>query len=136
MPSTLFLDPVAWDLVLDNNGNIAVAPEPYALAQDAASAIKTFLGEVYWNTLLGVPWLQQILGPPPGVPSPPPLALVKQQLVAAAISGNPDIASAQVFISSLNPSTRACSGQVQVVSVTGQVSVANFAVGNPQGGPG
>jgi hypothetical protein len=30
---TLLLDTVAWDLVLDVNGNIAVADEPYALAQ-------------------------------------------------------------------------------------------------------
>jgi hypothetical protein len=36
--------------VLDAEGNIAVASEPYSLAQDAASAIKTFAGEVFWDT--------------------------------------------------------------------------------------
>lgn len=134
MPSTLFLNPATWDLTLDVNNNIAVAPEPYALAQDAASGIKTFLGEVYFDKTIGVPWLQQILGPPPGAPSPPPLALIKQQLVNAAVAANPDIASAQVFISSLNPATRKCQGQVQIVSVTGQTAAASFSVGSPQGG--
>lgn len=134
MPSTLLLSVSGWDLTLDNNLNIAIAPEPYALAQDAASAIQTYLNEVYWDTTIGVPWLQQILGPPPGMRSPPPLALIKQVLVAAAISANVDISSAQVFISSLNPVNRVCSGQVQVVSVSGSVAAASFAVGSPQGG--
>ena len=40
--STLLLDPDTWDLTVDNNGNIAVAAPPYAVAQDVASAIRTF----------------------------------------------------------------------------------------------
>ena len=39
---TLLLRPDTWDLTLDSAGNIAVAENPYALAQDAASAIKLF----------------------------------------------------------------------------------------------
>jgi hypothetical protein len=128
MSSTLFLDPAVWDLTLDANNNIAVAPEPYALAQDAASAIKTFLGEVYWNTSIGVPYLQQIFG------FNPPLALLKQYLVQAALSASPNIASAQVFLSSLDPATRILSGQVQLVSVKGQTSAATFTTGNLTGG--
>ena len=131
MSSTLFLDPAVWDLTLDASNNIAVAPEPYALAQDAASAIKTFLGEVYWNTTIGVPYLQQIFG------FNPPLALLKQYLVQAALSASADIASAQVFLSSLDPTTRILSGQIQIVSTTfGQptASAASFTVGVLTGG--
>ena len=51
---TLLLDVAAWDLVQDALGNIAVATEPYSLAQDAASAIKTFLGECYLDTTYGI----------------------------------------------------------------------------------
>ena len=41
--STLLLDQTEWDLVLDASGNIALASPPYALAQDVASAVRTFL---------------------------------------------------------------------------------------------
>ena len=125
MASTVLLDRSTWDLVLDANGNIAVASEPYSVAQDAASASMTFLGECYWDTQIGVPWLQQILG------QRPTLALLKAQLAAAAMAV-PDVAAAQVFISSFV--SRVVSGQVQVTSQsTGQVSVAPFNVINPQG---
>jgi hypothetical protein len=123
--NTLLLDGTAWDLVLDSNGNIAVAAEPYALAQDAASAIKTFLGECYFDTTVGVPWLQQIFG------KSPPLALIKAALTDAAETV-PDVAQAQVYFTSLT--NRALSGQVQVVSASsGQPSAAAFSVVNPQG---
>ena len=124
MASTLMLDPATWDLTLDANGNIAVASEPYSLAQDAASAIRLFLGEYYWDTTVGVPWLQQILG------QAPTLALLKQLLVDAALTVS-DVAAAQVFISSF--SNRGVSGQVQVVSMSGQIAASNFTVINPQG---
>ena len=125
MAGTLLLDTENLDLVVDANGNIALATEPYSLAQDAASAIKTFLGECYWDTTVGVPWKQQILG------QTPTLALLKAQLEAAAETV-PDVVQAQVFISSLT--ARAVSGQVQVTSATtGQTSAANFTVINPQG---
>lgn len=125
MSSTLLLDTLAWDLVLDANGNIAVAAEPYALAQDAASAIKTFLGEVYWDTTIGVPYLEQILGKNPS------LALLKALFVQAARTV-PGVADARCFLSAMN--ARGVSGQVQVTSsTTGQVSAANFTTFNPQG---
>jgi hypothetical protein len=125
MASTLLLDQTTWDLVLDTDGNIAVASEPYSLAQDAASAIKTFLGECYWDTTIGVPYLTQILG------QNTPLSSIKALLVAAALTV-PGVAAAQCFISSVTD--RGLAGQVQVTSATtGETSVANFSVINPQG---
>jgi len=125
MAATLLLDNAAWDLVLDSAGNIALATEPYSLSQDAASAIKTFLGEVYFDVTIGVPWLTQILGHTPS------LELLKAQLAAAALTV-PDVGSAQVFISSFND--RVITGQVQTTQAsTGQTSAANFTVVNPQG---
>ena len=122
---TLLLDQGSWDLLVNAQGNIALADAPYATAQDAASAIKTFLGEAYFDTTIGVPWLQQILG------QTPTLALLKAQLAAAAETV-PDVATAQVFISSF--SNRAVTGQVQVISTTtGQTSASTFTVINPQG---
>lgn len=123
--STILLDTVQWDLVLDANGNIAVASEPYSLAQDAASAIRTFFGECFWDTLVGVPYMTQVLA------QTPPLELMKSLFVAAAktVVG---VGSAQCFISEV--SGRRISGQIQVTSAaTGQVSAAIFSTTNPQG---
>lgn len=125
MDATLLLDEASWDLVLDAFGNIAVATEPYSLAQDAASAVRTYLGECYWDTTVGVPWLQRIFG------RNVTLNYIKAQIVAAARTV-PDVASAQFFVTAFN--SRALTGQLQVVSLTtGQTSVATFTVINPQG---
>ena len=82
---TLLLDQTTWDLVVDASGDIAVASDPYSIAQDAASAIRTFQGECYYDTTLGVPYWSQILG------RSPPLSLLKAKLVAAALTV-PDVA--------------------------------------------
>lgn len=126
--STLLLDQSTWDLVIGSDGNIAVASEPYSLAQDAASAIKTFRGEVYWDTTIGVPYMTDILGRNPSI------ARLKSLFVAAALTV-PGVASAQCFISAITG--RELTGQIQVTSrETGEVSAVTFTVINPQGGPG
>ena len=129
--ATIALDPEAWDLTLDASGNIALLAAPDSLAQDAASAIKTFAGECYWDTTVGVPYLTQILAPPPPQP-PPSLALLKQQFTEAALTV-PGVAAAQVFITSFT--NREISGQVQVLPTTGgPVQASNFSVSPPTGG--
>lgn len=125
MPSTILLDREAWDLVLDADGNIAAAAEPYSLAQDAASAIRTFLGEVYFDTAIGVPYLSKIFG------KKPQLSLLKAEFERAArtVEG---VAAAQCFLFELGE--RRVGGQIQVTSAqTGQTTAANFSVVNPQG---
>ena len=132
MASTLLLNS-NWDLCLDANNNIAVSAEPYALAQDAASAIETYLGECQWNTTLGIPYLTQVFSPP-GQP-PIPMTLLKQILINAALSVSSDIASAEVFFSSFN--NRQLSGQVQITSIYGGSTVAaSFSISIPPGGTG
>ncbi len=116
--NTLYLNPSTWDLVLDANGNIALATDPYSLAQDAASAIKTFLGEVWYNTLLGIPYWSNILG------HSPPAEYMKAQFIAAALTV-PEIESAAVFISGITL-TRQITGQVQISTKSGAFSVATF----------
>ena len=128
MASTLLLDRSTWDLVLDAAGNIAVASEPYALAQDAASAIKTQKGECIWDTTVGIPLFGVILGARPSVP------LMKSIFVDAALTV-PGVTAAKAFITGITH--REVSGQVQVTSATvataGQTSAASFTVINPQG---
>jgi len=117
MPNTLYLDPQAWDLVLDSSGNIAMASPPYALAQDAASAIRTFIGECWYDVTVGIPYWQQILG------KFPPIALMKAQFVAAALTV-PGVTAAQAFITGIVD--RKVTGQVQVTDASGVVSFASF----------
>lgn len=114
---TLLLDRTAWDLVLDAAGNIALADEPYAIAQDVASAVRTFIGECWYDTELGLPYWQQILG------QWPPIALVKAKLVEAALTV-PGVVSAECVI--VNFSQRKLTGQIQVVDENGITSLATF----------
>jgi hypothetical protein len=89
--NTLLLDQSAWDLVLDVNGNIALAGTPYSYAQDVASAVRTFLGECWYNTNLGLPYWQKILG------ELPPLGYIQQQIGVEALT-IPNIISAEATI--------------------------------------
>jgi hypothetical protein len=115
--NTIYLDPTTWDLTLDASRNIALAGKPYALAQDAASAIRTFLGECWYDTALGVPYWTDILG------QFPPLELAKAELVAAAMAV-PGVVEAKCFISSA--ANRRLTGQVQITDVAGNLSSAGF----------
>jgi hypothetical protein len=119
--STLLLDTIAWDLVLDVDNNIAVASAPYALAQDAASAIKLFSGELWYDTTQGIPYFQTTLGKFPS------LALLKQQMIAAALSV-PAVTAAQCFITGVTQD-RVVTGQVQITSVSGTPLAQPIAVG-------
>lgn len=115
--NTLLLDISTWDLCLDASGNIAMASLPYSAAQSAANAIKLFQGEYYYDTSLGVPYLERILG------KRPPLGLVRAQFIQAALT-IPDVKSARCFFSSFTDRTLA--GQVQVTDVNRQTSAAGF----------
>lgn len=114
---TLLLDTVQWDLVLDLFGNIAVASDPYSQAQDAASAIRLFQGELWYDTTQGVPYWASILG------KAPPLSLMKAKFVAAALTV-PGIVSAQCFISGVK--NRQITGQVQLSNTNKQRAIAAF----------
>lgn len=115
--TSLLLDLTDWDLVVDAARNIAVCTEPYRLGQDAATAIKLFEGELWYDTAKGVPYWAQILGHS----SPMPLAKAKFQDAALTAKG---VASAQVFINSVKD--RILTGQVQVSDGAGLTAVAGF----------
>ena len=61
---TIYLDQTTNDLTTDAYGNIALCSQPYAIAQDVASAIKLCLGELWYNTQKGVPFFQKIAAKP------------------------------------------------------------------------
>lgn len=108
--TTLLLDADSWDLVLDINGNIAVAADPYATVQDCASAMRLMQGELWYNTTAGVPYAE-ILGV-----YPPNIALIKTLLAQACLSV-PNVASATIVITSIID--RIVFGQAQIVTKSG-----------------
>lgn len=103
--------------MVDANSNIAVASDPYSLAQDAASAIKLFLGELWYDTTQGVPYFSQILAQNPAP------TLIKSKFVAAALTV-PEVESAVVFLTEISP--RKIGGQVQISTVGGESQAVNF----------
>lgn len=115
--NTLLLDQTAWDLIIDSAGNIAMASPPYALAQDVASAIRLFLGELWYNGTAGIPYFENVLG------HLPPAALLIGYIEKAAL-GVPGVVSAQCTISSF--SGRQLTGQILFIDETGAANAVNF----------
>jgi hypothetical protein len=103
---------------LDARKNIAVASDPYSQAQDAGSAIKTFLGECYYDTTRGVPYWNranpaaqgQVLG------KSPPISYVEQLFKQAAL-GVPGVVAAVALIGAIEG--RVLAGQVQITNKGG-----------------
>jgi hypothetical protein len=114
--NTLLLSP-DWDLTIDGQKNIAVSSDGLAPAQDAASEIRLFLGELYYDTQRGVPYFQQILG------KYPPLNYVRAKFEAAA-KLVPTVVSAKCYFTSFV--NRKLGGQVQVTTSGGQTTAASF----------
>jgi len=115
--NTLLLDRTAWDLVLDAAGNIAMAADPYAVAQDVASAIKLFRGELFYNTNPGVPYWEEFLG------HRPPLSLVREHVRRAALTV-PGVADAVCTLTSF--SDRALAGHVEITLQDGTTQTVSF----------
>lgn len=122
--NTLLLGVNTWDLLLDASGNIAAASDPYAQAQDAASACRTFSdsrltdgsGECWYNTTLGVGYMK-MLGKAPNV------SLIKAKMISQALLV-PGVVSAQVFITGI--ADRRVTGQIQVTTEDGTTTTAAF----------
>jgi hypothetical protein len=108
--NTLLLDLDNWDLCVDAAGNIAVASNPYAQAQDVASACKTFLGECYYDTTVGIPYWENVLG------QLPPVSVFKEYLQDAALTVD-GVEEVKCVINSF--SDRSITGQVVFVNSDG-----------------
>lgn len=108
--TTLALDSDAWDLVLDINGNWALGNAPYSIAQDVATAVKTMLGECWYDITLGLPYQSVILG------ESPPLSLVKQLIITEAVKVPNVVTATVIFVGLVG---RVLSGQIQIIDTDG-----------------
>lgn len=114
---TLLLELDNWDLCLDIKGDIAVASSPYSIAQDVASAVKLFAGELWYNGAAGVPYFTQILG------TLPPASLFRAELIKAALTV-PGVVEARVI--TIGMTGRLLSGTIEVIDQTGQANNVSF----------
>jgi hypothetical protein len=106
-----------WDLTVDGFKNIGVAVGPLALAQDVASAIQTYLGEVYYDTTQGLPYLSAVLGQPYA-----PM-LLQTQLQQTALSV-PGVLLAKASINTFV--NRMASGVVFITDASGEALGIHF----------
>jgi hypothetical protein len=109
MANTLPLNPDSWDLQLDAAGNLNLTTPDASIAQDVASAIRTFMGEAWYDASLGLPYFQAILGRRP----PSSLLVAKIQQVAFSVA---EVAS--VTVTALRLIDRQLSGTVLVTSTS------------------
>lgn len=115
---TLPLTISTWDLVLDGSGNLTLTDDDYSIAQDVASAVKTFMGEAWYNTGLGMPYFQTILG------QNPPASLVSAKIKGQALT-IVDVTSVKTLALRLNK--RVLTGTIVVTSTsTNAPIVVNF----------
>lgn len=116
--STLLLS-ASWDLLVDANKNIALATGPISLAQDVASNVLTFQGEVYYDTAQGIPYLSAVMGQP-YTPT-----ILQAQLQAAALAV-PGVLLAKAVITNFNIGTRKASGVINITDATGEALGIHF----------
>lgn len=112
--NTLLLDRTTWDLLLDHDGNIAVASSAYAIGQDISSAVRVFQGECYYNTDAGLSYLGNILGKNQS------LSVFQAQAEQEA-AGVPEVAEARCLVSSLSYD-RVLSGAILFTTTDGTTS--------------
>ena len=77
---------------------------------NVASAVRTFLGEVWYDTTQGVPYFQEILG------QRPPLSLITAQIQQVALTV-PAVGTAVCIIGTFTD--RTITGQIQLTDTDG-----------------
>ena len=115
--STIQLNKNTNDLTVDSMGNIAMLSGADAVAQDVASAVKTFQGELFYDTTLGIPYFSQVLGQNYNPP------LVKAYVEQAALTVPGVVQALATLVLDRN---RKLSGTVEVIDEIGQTLNAHF----------
>lgn len=112
---TLKLDVETWDLTVEGD-SIALATSHYAIAQDVASACRTFRGELWYSVDFGMPYLQSsptdignILGKLPSI------EFVRSQLIAVGRTV-PQVQDIKCFLTGPNTAQRLLGGQLQITA--------------------
>lgn len=115
---SLLLDRSTWDLVVDASGNIAICSDPYSILQDVACALRTWSGECWYDTSLGLPYDAGIFN------GAAPISLLQSLAEEVALTV-PGVSSAQCIL--IGPrSDRSLGGLVAIVSTSGETANVEF----------
>lgn len=123
---TLLLDTPTWDLTTDSSGSLATTGDAdrnavqggaLRLAQDVATRVSSWRGEVYYDTTQGIPY-DAILGQYPNL-------VVLQQTYSEEALKVPGCATALAQLS-FDRSGRALGGTISVADVTGNLSTVTL----------
>lgn len=101
------------DMYLDADGNIAIVFDEDAVAQDCDHAVKTLLGELIYNSDIGVPYMQVVFVGNPN------LTQFESSLRNAILNANSDVV--QVLSVTINRSGNVLNYSAEIESVYGQV---------------
>ena len=107
----------SWDLTA-SGGQIATVSGAQELEQAVASAVRTFLGECWYDTTQGIPYFEQILG------HNPPSALVQALIVKEVLARVPGVVTCQCVITSR--ANRQLTGQINFTDATGAALGVSF----------
>ena len=122
--NTLQLTP-GWDLARTPNGDLSIATGNRAIEQDVASACRTWRGESWYNTALGVPYL-------PTTFARRPMVSTVKNLIATEALRVPGAATATIYLTAIAPN-RNVGGQIQITNTAGAiiavVQALDFGVG-------
>jgi|GEM_PF-403177 len=116
-----------WDVYADTSGNIATVTSLAAQLQDVACACRLFLGELWYDTTQGLPYLGQILGR--ASVATPPLSFISAQIIKAGLTV-PGVTRIVPVLSLLSPPSRELTGTVGVVNQQGQTGTLQVGGGN------
>ena len=108
-----------WDLNLDSAGNMIASTPAYSQAQDVASEVRTILGECYYDSTIGIPYMTKILGYSPAT------SLIVEQANKAALRV-PGVVTAQTTLTTFDRTTRKWSGTVKFINEDGETNNVSF----------
>ena len=110
------LDKDTWDIGLDAMGSIGTVAEPERVAQDVASAVRTFSEECIFDQARGLPYFTAILGQR----APDQLVNAYVEAEAAQVPG---VSAAVSAITALTG--RTLTGDIAITETTGAVTNVN-----------
>lgn len=111
MKDSLLLEQDTWDLCLNIQGDIAMGSAPYSIAQDVASSVRVFLGDLWYDQAAGIPYLTRVLGQVPDMP------FLRSQVEQAALLVE-GVVTARCLLVELTKE-RVLRGQVQFIDTDG-----------------
>lgn len=116
MSATTLLLSDDWDICLDSSGNIAVAIDAYAIAQNVANAVRLFTDDAYYFPQDGIPHFGIELGK-----NAKELVLLRSRLIRAALAVE-GVAAATITNLGVNRETRAVTGTITLTTMQGETA--------------